>query len=144
MVTCDSVIGVYLSVNANFRGRMSSKEAEEQMLEFQSRNAGCFTRTMRRVSSRSVISGSHRLYRQHHEARELFTCVDAQDVCNWDFNGGLEFDEVQGTNKKNLSAKKVTKRPLKQLLIPFLPSWQVYSAAQKSENATKASAGGRR
>ena len=29
MVIYDSVIGVYLSVSANFRGRMSSKEADE-------------------------------------------------------------------------------------------------------------------
>ena len=29
MVSCDSVIAVYLSVSANFRGRMSFKEADE-------------------------------------------------------------------------------------------------------------------
>ena len=29
MVSCDSVIGVYLSVGANFRSRMSYKEADE-------------------------------------------------------------------------------------------------------------------
>ena len=67
------------------------------MLEFQSRNAGYFTRTMRRVASRSVISRSHSLYRQHHVVRELFTCVEYQDLCEWDFNGDLEFDEVPGT-----------------------------------------------
>ena len=67
------------------------------MLNFQSRNAGYFTRTMRRVASRSVISRSHLLYRQHHAARELFTRVDYQDVCDWDFNEDLEFDEVHGT-----------------------------------------------
>ena len=66
------------------------------MLEFQSRNAGYFTRTMRRVASHSVILRSHGLYRQHHAARELITCVDDQDVCHWDFNGDLEFDEVSG------------------------------------------------
>ena len=47
--------------------------------------------------TRIVISRSHRLYRQHHAARELFTCVNDQDVCDWDFNGDLEFDEVPGT-----------------------------------------------
>ena len=75
---------------------MSSTEADEEMLEFQSRNAGYFTRTMRRVASRSVISSSHRLYRQHHTARELFACVDAQDVCDSDFNEDLELNEVSG------------------------------------------------
>ena len=44
-----------------------------------------------------MISISHHLYWQHHVARELFTCVYDQDVCDWDFNEDLEFDEVHGT-----------------------------------------------
>ena len=44
-----------------------------------------------------MISRSDRLYGLHHAATELFTCVDYQDVCDWDFNEDLEFDEVHGT-----------------------------------------------
>jgi hypothetical protein len=42
MAACDPRRGVYLTVSAHFRGRMSSKEVDEQMLNIQARNTSYF------------------------------------------------------------------------------------------------------
>jgi tubulin beta len=42
MAACDPRRGVYLTVSAHFRGRISSKEVDEQMLNIQSRNISYF------------------------------------------------------------------------------------------------------
>jgi tubulin beta len=42
MAACDPRRGVYLTASAHFRGRMSSKEVDEQMLNLQQRNTSYF------------------------------------------------------------------------------------------------------
>lgn len=42
MVACDPRQGRYFTVAAIFRGRMSMKEVDEQMLNVQNKNSGCF------------------------------------------------------------------------------------------------------
>ena len=83
---------------------------------------------MRRVASHTVISRSHRLYRQHHAVRELFTCGDDQDVCDWDFNEDLEFDELHGTTavEEVELRRRIPRGHLNSFLfarLSFLPFW---------------------
>jgi tubulin beta len=113
MAACDPRRGVYLTVSAHFRGRMSSKEVDEQMLNIQARNTSYFVEWIpnnvkssicdippRGLKMASTFIGNTTAF------RELFTRVDNQfskmyarrAFIHWYVNEGLEtveFDEAR-------------------------------------------------
>ena len=113
MAACDPRRGVYLTCSAHFRGRMSSKEVDEQMLNIQSRNTSYFVEWIpsnvkssicdippRGLKMAATFIGNTTAF------RELFTRVDSQfqkmyarkAFIHWYVNEGLEtveFDEAR-------------------------------------------------
>jgi tubulin beta len=113
MAACDPHRGVYLTVSARFRGRMSSKKVDEQMLNIQARNISYFVEWIpnnvkssicdippRGLKMAATFIGNTTAF------RELFTSVDSQfsKMCtrraltHWCINEGLktvEFDEAR-------------------------------------------------
>lgn len=113
MAACDPRRGVYLTASAHFRGRMSSMEIDEQMLNIQSRNSSYFVEWIpsniktaicdippRGLKMSATFIGNTTAF------RELFTRVDAQfqrmysrrAFVHWYVNEGLEtveFDEAR-------------------------------------------------
>jgi tubulin beta len=113
MAACDPRRGVYLTVSAHFRGRMSSKEVDEQMLNIQARNTSYFVEWIpsnvktsicdippRGLKMAATFIGNTTAF------RELFTRVDSQfqkmyarrAFIHWYVNEGLEtveFDEAR-------------------------------------------------
>jgi tubulin beta len=113
MAACDPRRGVYLTVSTHFRGRMSSKEVDEQMLNIQARNTSYFVEWIpnnvkssicdippRGLKMASTFIGNTTAF------RELFTRVENQfskmyarrAFIHWYVNEGLEtveFDEAR-------------------------------------------------
>nr|AGM32401.1 beta tubulin-3 [Coptotermes formosanus] len=122
MAACDPRRGVYLTVSAHFRGRMSSKEVDEQMLNIQARNTSYFVEWIpnnvkcsitdippRGLKMAATFIGNSTSF------RELFTRVDSQFTkmyarrafIHWYVNEGLEtveFDEAR-SNMTDLIAE---------------------------------------
>jgi len=113
MAACDPRRGVYLTVSCHFRGRMSSKEVDEQMLNIRARNTSYFVEWIpnnvkcaitdippRGLKMAATFIGNTTSF------RELFTRVDGQfqkmyarrAFIHWYVNEGLEtveFDEAR-------------------------------------------------
>jgi tubulin beta len=113
MAACDPRRGVYLTVLAHFRGRMSSKEVDEQMLNIQARNTSYFVEWIPNNVKISICNISPHGLKMAATFignitafRELFTRVDSQfskmyarrAFIHWHVNEGLEtveFDEAR-------------------------------------------------
>jgi tubulin beta len=113
MAACDPRRGVYLTASTHFRGRMSSKEVDEQMLNIQARNTSYFVEWIPNNVKSSIcdipprgLKMSATFIGNTTAFRELFTRVDSQfskmyarrAFIHWYVNEGLEtveFDEAR-------------------------------------------------
>jgi tubulin beta len=113
MAACDPRRGVYLTASCHFRGRVATKEVDEQMLNIRARNSSYFVEWIPNNIKSSVtdipprglkISGT--FIGNSTSFRELFTRVDGQfqkmytrrAYIHWYVNEGLEtveFDEAR-------------------------------------------------
>jgi tubulin beta len=124
MAACDPRRGVYLTVKAHFRGRMSSKEVDEQMFNIQAINTSYFIEWIPNNVKSSITDIPPRGLKMpatfignSTSFRELFTRVDSQfqkmyarrAFIHWYVNEGLEtveFDETR-SNMTDLTQEYV-------------------------------------
>jgi tubulin beta len=113
MAACDPRRGVYLTVSVHFRGRMSSKEVDEQMLNIQARNTSNFVEWIpnnvkssicdllpRGLKMGSTFIGNTTAFRElfTRVANEFSKMYARRAFINWYVNEGLEtveFDEAR-------------------------------------------------